>query len=190
MPSHLVVPPRPGLVVLARSNGWAAKLIRLGQRLAGLPHRFNHVAVVHHVDQHGTVWGIEGRPGGVGWVDMRHYLRAPGVLTNRAQPVTAEQGLAVAAAMEALLAHDYAWLDGIARDAARALDPLWQPDDRWGAGVPGHVVCSSAADWAYEHAGLPSPRPDRACMPEDWGAFIDARGWAQRTPDPSPTLVS
>lgn len=167
----------PGRVILQTTHGWVASCIRFGEECDHLPHEYNHVIVSHHVDSKGTCWGIEGRPGGVGWVDLTHALSAPNVLINAEQPLTSDQGEAVAKAMEALIGTQYAWLDGIARDVARDIDHLWLPREEWGPGVPGHVVCSSAADFAYEKVGLASPAPDRACQPSDWELFINQRLW-------------
>ena len=168
-----------GTVILVESHGVAADVIRAGSDLAGVDGVYNHVAVMHHYDENGTPWGIEGRPGGVGWVDLTAYLAHPTCVTNHRQ-VEADpvKGHAAARAMEGILGTPYAWLDGIARDAARAVAHLWVPGEQWGNVVPGHVVCSSAADWSYEHVGLESPKPDKCCMPNDWYHFILERGFA------------
>jgi hypothetical protein len=53
--------------------------------------------------------------------------------------------------------------------------PGWDPS--WHGTVPGHLVCSSAAAYAYGKAGLPRPPGDRACQPAGWDTFILTRGW-------------
>ena len=51
----------PGTVLVTRSGGFAAFMIRLGAALRGRPNLGNHVAVAHHVDAKGTLWVIEGQ---------------------------------------------------------------------------------------------------------------------------------
>lgn len=172
------MPVLPGDVVCTRSpKGWPAFLIRLGAALRDRPNTVNHVIIAHHFDDAGTLWGVEGRPGGVGWVDMHGALAGPYTIDNRHQPKTDAQRAAVCAAAEGLLGTPYDWV-GIAQDAMDAIgaQDLWA--QKWNGEVPAHVVCSSLADWAYEHVGLASPTPDRTCTPGDWAAFITTKGWA------------
>lgn len=167
-----------GDVMLVRTNGVAAAAIRLGAALMGRPNLVNHIAVVHHRDAKGNLFGIEGRPGGVGWVDMRLYLNSRWTRSNALQPKTREQRKAIAQAMESLLKTPYDWVDGIGRDVCEAIDPLYRPNPKWPTrGVPGHVVCSSAADWAYGHVHLDSPQHDQDCTPGDWDLFLRQHGW-------------
>ena len=170
-----------GDVLAVGTDGWAAKVIDLGERLAGKPSIDNHVAVVHHCDANGVPWGVEGKPGGVGWVDLRGYLADKRTRTNAAQPRTAAQRKLVADNMVHLLGTPYDWA-AIAGDAATLLMPdlrrLWALN--WhGKGAPGHVVCSSTAAWLYEVAQLAHPDlgTERWCEPADWTAFDQARGW-------------
>ena len=100
---------QPGTVLVTRSGGFAATMIRLGAALRGRPNLGNHVAVAHHTDAAGTLWVIEGRPGGTGWRDATAYLASAWTLTNTAQPLTTGQGLAIAKQMEALIGTAYAW---------------------------------------------------------------------------------
>jgi hypothetical protein len=168
---------RPGVVLVIRTSGWAAETIRIGAALAGKPNLANHVAVVHHTDAGGTTWCVEGRPGGVGWVDARAYLASQWTMTNAAQPFTAAQGTQIATTMQALLGTPYDW-DAICADALTDLGltmPGWDPD--WHGTVAGHLVCSSAAQYAYAKAGLARPGGDRGCQPADWSAFILTRAW-------------
>ena len=79
--------------VLAVNTGNAitSELIRLGEAIEGKPNLANHVVIVHHQDAKGTWWGIEGRPGGVGYVDMARYLGTSLVKyadSNAAEPRT------------------------------------------------------------------------------------------------------
>ena len=62
---------QPGDVILVRTGGLAATMIRFGAALRGAPNLNNHVAVAHHLDAHGTLWCVEGSPGGAGWRDAR-----------------------------------------------------------------------------------------------------------------------
>jgi cell wall-associated NlpC family hydrolase len=165
-------------------------LIRLGGLLKGEPSPANHVVIVHHRDKAGTLWGIEGRPGGVGYVDMAKYLREPLVKygnSNTALARTAQQSAAICEAALSLLGTPYDWTGGIAADALGSLpylkelsgllDKLWGWKD--GSNLrPAHVVCSSLAQWVYAHLGLPCPevRDAELCTPADWWAYNAAIG--------------
>lgn len=159
-------------------KGWPARLIRLGAALLDRPNTVNHVIVVHHRDKAGTWWGVEGRPGGVGWVDLTHALKGRYTLDNRLQPKTAVQRAAIADAAKGLLGTPYDWA-GIALDGMEAIgaDALWA--STLDGEAPAHVVCSTLADWAYDYVGLPSPgaRFDRTVTPGDWAAFITEEAW-------------
>lgn len=171
--------PQPGEVFVTRGNGLASRLIRLGAALQDKPNLDNHVAVMHHVDSKGIPWGIEGRPGGVGWVDMRHYLSSKWTVSNYAQQL-GDAGSVAATTVQHALGTPYDWMS-IAGDvvADLGLPDLFAAD--WdGKGVPGHVVCSSLAAWAYKQAGLPHPTVDgheRGVQPCDWAQFILAAAW-------------
>lgn len=173
---------KPGDVVLVRTNGIVGAVIRLGAALLDRPNVHNHVAIVHHLDAAGVLWGIEGRPGGVGWVDMAQYLADPYSLSNNGQPKTDDQRSKVAEAAYSMLKVPYDW-SAIATDALKALrlDRLWQVKD-YGEAVPGQVVCSSLADYIYARVGLASPGLTdgdgvRFTTPADWDAFIDTKAW-------------
>jgi hypothetical protein len=172
---------RPGDVLAVRSSGVAGLAIRLGAAFRDRPNLSNHIAVVHHVDAHGTLWCVEGRPGGAGWRDAKAYLASPWVLTNAGQPKTDLQRAAVCKVMAALVGAAYDW-EAIVADAAGDLhlDTAWLP--AWNGTVPGHVVCSSLAVYAYGKAGLTSPPVTRTDQPSDWDAFILTRGWEARHP--------
>jgi hypothetical protein len=173
---------QPGDVLVIRTGGIAAAMIRLGAALRGHPNLSNHVCVVHHANANGVTWAIEGRPGGVGWVDAGRYLASTWTLDNRAQPKTDAQRQAVCTTMEGLLGDAYAW-DAIAADALDDLGlhlPGWDPS--WHGTVAGQVVCSSAAQYAYAKAGLARPPGDRDCQPAGWDAFILGRAWETAQP--------
>lgn len=181
---------KPGDVLLVRNRGTAVGTrlarwgIKLGAWLERKPTTWTHVIVAHHVDEAGVFWGVQGQPGTVGWVDLKPYLADPVTLTNRGQLKTAAQRDDVYAAMLPLVGQArYDWgviaADAaIALGAARHVEPLWNMLDTWGPGVPGHVVCSSLADYAYERAGLESPAADRFCLPADWARLIQERNWS------------
>ena len=171
--------PVVGDVWAVRTGGWGARLIRIGEHLAGKPDLDNHIVVVHHQDPNGVVWGVEGRPGGVGWADLTKYQRDPATVTNALQPKSNEQRIQVAQIIVQMLGTPYDWA-GIAVDAAR---DLRIPDlfaENWhGQGTPGHVVCSSLAAWAYGKVGLPHPDPkgERYCQPDDWTLWNRKQAW-------------
>ena len=162
--------PQPGDVLLVRTGGFAGRLIRLGAALRDEPNLVNHVAVVSHTDKAGTLWCLEGRPGGVGWRDAGDYLASRWTVTNAAQPKTETQRQLVVRGAAAMIGTSYDW-EAIAADGVAALDlgALWHP--RWGK-VPGHVVCSSLAAYLYGRAGLPRPVGGREVTPAMWLSFI------------------
>ena len=171
----------PGTVLVTRSGGIAAFFIRLGAALRGRPNLGNHVAVAHHTDDKGTLWVVEGRPGGVGWRDATAYLASTWTLTNVTQPLTDAQRAAICTQMESLLGSAYGW-DAIAADA---LDDLGMALPGWDATfkgqVAGHLVCSSLAAYAYGKAGVPHPPGGRRCQPGDWSEFVLRRAWENLT---------
>lgn len=177
----------PGdVVAVDTGNAIAADLIRLGELLDGTPAPANHVVIVHHRDQAGTLWGIEGRPGGVGFVDMARYTN--GVLakygnSNTALPRAAEQSEAICRVSKSLFGTPYDWFGGIGGDVltalrmgdlAKMLDRWWGWNSPCGSAVrPAHVVCSSLAQWVYSRLGLPCPKvaDGELTTPSDWWYF-------------------
>lgn len=158
-------------------KGWPAYFIRLGAAIRDRPSIVNHVIVAHHVDKAGVWWGVEGRPGGVGWVDLRRAMKSPYTITNAAQPKTVEQREEIAYVAKGLLGTPYDW-QGIVADGMEAISAqeLW---NSWTDTPPAHVVCSSLADWVYDRVGLASPgqKFDRTVTPGDWAQFIIEKGW-------------
>lgn len=165
----MTLPPQPGDILAVRSTGLAGRLIRFGAAIRDEPNLVNHIAIVHHADAHGTLWCLEGRPGGVGWRDARDYLASRWTVTNIAQPKTGTQRQAVTSGAEALIGTSYDW-EAIAADTAQALGVDWAPT--WHGNVPGHVVCSSLAAYLYGRAGLARPAGSREVTPADWLTFI------------------
>lgn len=184
---------KPGDVLLVRVPArsiWtklASEAIRLGAEMHHEPTTWTHVIVADHYDKAGNFWGMQGQPGTVGPVDLAPYLSDPVTLTNVAQPKTdAQRDLIVAAMAPLVLKAEYDWAAigvdaAIAIAAAEHVAPLWgevgKQFDHWGAGVPGHVVCSSLADYAYTRAGLASPSGAHFVSPADWAVFIEAGQW-------------
>jgi hypothetical protein len=174
--------------VLAVNTGNAlfSRLIRLGEALRDQPNLANHVVIAHHRDAKGTWWGIEGRPGGVGWAQLDGYLADTRTAANTGQPRTDAQRDSIAKAAEAMLGVGYDWVGGIlcdalddvaCRNAAKLVDDWW--GWRSGGARPGHVVCSSLAAYVYKVNGLahPSTGTEEVCQPSDWWAFNNAHGW-------------
>lgn len=170
----------PGTILVTRSTGRGGWWIRFGAAIRNRPNLGNHVAVVHHVDGQGTLWVLEGRPGGVGWRDAKGYLDSKWTMTNADQPLNPAQRASIAKQMEAIIGTAYDW-QSIVADGAADLGlhlPGW--DAKWKDGeVAGHVVCSSAAEYAYAKAGVPHPSGDKGCQPSDWSEWIITRGWAR-----------
>ena len=169
-----------GDVLVVRSNGAAGFLIRLGAALRNKPNLGNHIAVMHHTDDKGIPWGLEGKPGGVGWVDLRNYSNSRWTMCNDGQPISTAQAASVARAMGVMVGTPYDW-QAIAADAFKALHIEYLFAQDWhGKGIPGHVVCSSLAAWAYEQAGLAHPGEsghERFVAPGDWNQFILTKAW-------------
>lgn len=183
---------QPGCVLVVTGSSWTSKLIEIGAIIRGRV-AASHVAVFHHVDNTGRRWGIEGRPGGVGWVDLGAYLDDRRTITNAAQPLTGAMRKTITDTMVKLLGTPYDWLGGIAADAAdiQGLPVDWAENDPATGTLPGHVVCSSSAAYAYDVALAPNPGREQAggisaggpglwerVTPGDWASFITTNGWA------------
>lgn len=173
---------KPADVLVVRGSGLAMTMVRLGAALAGKPNLSGHVAVMHHFDSAGVPWGLEGRPGGVGWVDLRPYIASPWTLNNCDQPDrTDDQRALVCADAQGMLGTRYDWLailgDGF-DDVSVKLWNLRFAKDK----PPGEVVCSSYAAYIYAKQGWASPQPfqagpvqaadARTIQPGDWDEFI------------------
>lgn len=176
-----------GDVIAVHHRGLPGDLIELGDAIAGKPALATHVIVVHHQDAAGRWWGIQGEPGGVGWVDLASLPTSMFVTwdnTNHAQPRTVAQRAAIAALCEGLLHVKYDWVGGIAVDGLDDihLEQLGALVDKWwgwGTGpAPGHVVCSSMPAWAHSQLGLARPKGNaETIQPADWWAFNADQGW-------------
>jgi hypothetical protein len=177
---------QPGDVVAVRKTSFAMRMVAFGAALQQLltgrvkPNLANHIAIVHHTDAAGTLWGIEGRPGGVGWVDMTVYVASPWSMSNALQPKSPAQRKMICDGAVALIGKGYDW-EAIAADAAADLDlsGLWHAS--FHGPVPGHFVCSAVSEYLYLKAllGCPDPVPSaRDVQPADWTAFFIEKGWA------------
>jgi hypothetical protein len=173
-----------GDVICTREGAWwISGAIRLGARLLGLPAFVNHVIIVHHWDSEHNSWvGVEGRPGGVGWVDITSRLSQPLTNANNQQEKSEGQRYLIAKAAESLLNVAYDW-QAIAEDARIAARMWLRAAEEWpDDAVPGHVVCSSFADWAYEKVGLSNPGGNsqtRFTTPGHWDKFIIGKEWGK-----------
>ncbi len=172
---------RPGDVVAVRTGGWAAGIIRFGASLRGWPNYDNHIVMIDQIQPNGIVVGIEGRPGGVGRVDVAQYVQGPYAryaFSNREQPKLPEQRDTVVKIVRQLVGANYDW-DAIAQDALVDLHipELWL--EKWHGTSPGHVVCSSLASWAYRKATLAAPKQldARHTEPANWTEFMLLKEW-------------
>jgi hypothetical protein len=195
MPIELAL--RPGDVLVLRTpddGGWWIRRRALmiaypwqpwrwvSDRNVGKAGLVNHVAIYTHTDSTGRLRGLEGRPGGFGWVDLATYLSYPTTIANTDQPKTDEQRTAVVDQAIRMVGTPYDWAAILALAAEAAGLPFrldeW-PED----GVPGHVECASVADYLYEAAGLANPggyTKTRGTDPEDWARFVLGKLWLTR----------
>lgn len=174
---------KPGDVVIVEMGIWIIRVLIWIQALFSGDFKYRqsgHVIVVSHVDDAGRLWGIEGRPGGIGWADMTKRNGSWG-LSNVEQPKTDDQRLVIVSTMKQLLGakYDYeAYLD-IAL-ATLGITNTWK--DYEGQDVPIQFICSAVADWVYEKVGLDSPGNEnitRYTTPAQWGRFISTKEWEQ-----------
>jgi hypothetical protein len=177
---------KPGDVLAVRGGGLAGDAIRLGAALHGNPNLDGHIIVMHHYDSGGVPWGLQGQPGGVGWVDMRPALADEWTLNNCGQPGRSDSDRTEAAKdAEGMLGTRYDWV-AILGDGGHDLGisyadlhvKAWNLNGPQGI-KPGEVVCSSFA--AYVYAKRKWNHPDlgneRLCQPADWDEFIITNGW-------------
>lgn len=180
----------PGDVIAVHTgNSWGNRTIRAGEWLVSARRTFpnlppwprvNHVVMV--TDLEPRMLGIEGRPSGVGYVDLsaRDYAY---LSVDRATKTPAERIGCVEWARGVAFGKAYDWdaiaeigLDAVGvHDALQSLGipDLWRED--WnGQGIPGHMICSTAWVWIRDHYGIPRPLPTeggRYLTPLDWDAF-------------------
>jgi hypothetical protein len=193
---------KPGdilVVSTTRKQGWRRIFsgefwIKAHSRMTGVPERsrrFDHVVIVSHQDESGTLWGIEGKPSKVGYVDVDLYLKDPLTLSNAKQVKTDDQRLLIVKVAREMLGSPYDWGAILTLSTAvLRVNLLWNKVTAqllikdWNENaVPAHVICSSYADLACEKAGLDSPRGTqgtRFTTPADWSEFIfnNEASWA------------
>ena len=176
----------PGDVLVVRMpHSFWGKLIRLGAALGDHPNIRNHVIVASHFDAAGTLWGVEARPGGVGFCNLAPWLADRWTINNADQPKTQAQRDSVVLVVDAMVPRkvQYDW-PAIVQDAFDevGVDDLYRLKDYDTKLTPDHVVCSSLTSWAYLHVGLNAPLADRApairgVEPHHWDQWIETRGW-------------
>jgi hypothetical protein len=176
---------RPGDVLLTHSEGWGSWLIRLQAFLSGKPSLHNHIAIFTHVGVDGVPRGLEGRPGGFGWRDLRGYLDAPATISNAWQPGrTDEDRRTLVATLTEMVGTPYDF-EMFAMAGAELFDrraaELVEADTEWPEGhPPSHVVCSSVLDWGYEDRRWENPgglAVTRWTKPADWTALVVGNRW-------------
>lgn len=172
---------KPADVLVVRTGGKMADLIRFGEGLAGKPNLNNHVAFMHHWDKN-VPWGLEGKPGGVGWRDLRDYLADPFTMTNVLQPGRPDADRALAAEeAQGMLGTKYDWQAILGDGFADLSVKLW--NQQWPHGKPpGEVVCSSFAAYVYAQRGWAHPDlgHERYCQPSGWTDLIIRNKWDHR----------
>jgi hypothetical protein len=182
---HKIANPQPGTVLCVRTTGFFGEMIRFGAALIDKSDLENHVLVLDHVTSN-TWWGVEGRPGGVGWVDATPYLESPWTMSNQGQQLTSGQRDIICSTMRGLLGVPYDWT-AIDQDAVRDLHlpELWA--EKWHGVAPAHVVCSSSAVWAYMKgkADYPKDVDPAHVQPADWAEFITLNGYQECLPTAS-----
>jgi hypothetical protein len=174
---------KPGDVVIVEMGIWIIRVLIWLQAVFTGNAKYSqngHVIVVSHRDSEGRLWGIEGRPGGIGWVEMDKRNGKYGI-SNSEQPKSDEDRIFVVKLMNELIGHhyDYGAYIEIALQTL-GISPLWtdwKNDD-----VPVHYICSAVADYAYEKRNLPNPDGfdvTRYTTPAQWARFIDEKQWEQ-----------
>lgn len=180
---------KPGDLLLTFSEGWGSWLIRLQAMILRKPSLHNHIACYTHTGADGIPRGLEGRPGGFGWKDLRGYLVAPGTISNAWQPGrTAADRAIFVEKMTALIGTPYDY-EAIAVAGAEVFDrmsrvkaaELIEKASEWPEGrPPSQVVCSSSLDWGYEDRGWVNPgglARTRWTVPADFTELIVANRW-------------
>jgi len=171
----------PGDVVVVEMGIWIVRVLIWIQAILSGRAKYRdagHVIVVTHRDPEGRLWGIEGRPGGIGWTDLTKRNGKWG-LSNHEQPKTAEVRVKLVDAMIALLGsrYDYPAYLTIAMQTV-GITPHWTDwDDKE---VPSSYICSAVADQIYETECLPNPGGKyvtRYTTPAEWAEFIDNKEW-------------
>lgn len=173
---------KPGDVVVVKPKIWILRMmIWLQEFLSARSPKYanyGHVAVVHHRDEEGRLWGIEANSHGIGWVLVDKWNGKYG-LSNSEQPRTQDTDYKLTSTVESLLGRRYdysAYLDFALN--ALGINDHWK--DYSGCDVPAHFICSAVADFVYENENLPNPggfEITRYTTPAAWARFIDKKQW-------------
>lgn len=168
----------PGDILVVSDKKWPSFFIKLRALFKGESSLHNHVAVISHRDDAGTLWAVEGRPSGTGWVDASIYLKAPFTATNAGldQTRTVAERAKVAEIVKGMVGTRYDWaaIVELGMDAINA-DELWKAKDFGEEEIPAHIICSALAAWAYKSVGWKRPPfTARFTTPGEWYDFIAA----------------
>lgn len=172
---------KPGDVVIVEMGIWIIRwLIWLHAAITGrLPYsKGGHIIVVSHRDDEGRLWGIEGRPGGIGWTLLDDRADSWG-LSNAEQPKTDEDRQFIVNTMQQLLGTRYDY-EAYLAIALTTLGITHRWTDFNGEDIPVSFICSAVADWVYEECGLPSPggmTETRFVTPPMWMSFVIKKEW-------------
>lgn len=177
---------KPGDVVVTGMGVWIIRvLIWIQAVLTGNAkyRKGGHIIVVTHTDSEGRLWGIEGRPGGIGWAQLDKRNGSWG-MSNVDQPKTDDQRAKIVNVMKELLGskYDYGAYVAIALNTI-GINTNWT--DFKGDDVPVHFICSAIADYVYEDVGLENPgglKITRFTTPAEWAAFIGGTEWTVLKP--------
>lgn len=172
---------KPGDVVIVGMGIWIIRVLIWIQAIMTGKAKYRqdgHVIVVTHRDTEGRLWGIEGRPGGIGWALMDKLAGHYG-LSNAEQPKDAAQRSKIVETMKTLLGTKYDY-DAYLQIALQTIGINTTWTDFRGNDVPAHFICSAVADYVYEDLELPNPggyKVTRLTTPAEWGEFIDKKQW-------------
>lgn len=172
---------RPGDVVVTEMGIWIVRvLIWIQAVLTGRAKyaKGGHVIVVSHRDEQGRLWGIEGRPGGIGWCQLDKRAGKWG-LSNVEQSKDSVQRSKIVETMKTLLGTKYDY-DAYVKIALSTVGVNTDWTDFNGNDVPSHFICSAVADYVYEDVGLANPggfKITRLTTPAEWAFFIGERKW-------------
>ena len=172
---------KPGDVVVTEMGVWIVRVLIWIQALMTGKARYSrggHVIVVTHTDDQNRLWGIEGRPGGIGWARLDKRNGKWG-MSNAEQPRDMAQRSRIVETMKMLLdtKYDYGAYIQIALNTM-GINVDWT--DFQGNDVPSHFICSAVADYVYEELGLPNPggfKITRLTTPAEWAEYIDKKQW-------------
>lgn len=147
------------------------------------PELYNHVAMYTHTDGEGIRRGLEGRPGGFGWVNLDSSVAHEDTVANTGQVKTQAQRAELVAAAYRMIGIPYDWAS-IISFASEAAGFEFRVEEWPEQGMPSQVVCSTSIDYAYEATRLDNPggyAETRATDPTDWGTWIKDNGYGYVT---------